>query len=165
MHSLPAFEAIQIMRQTGSLWLVHMDDSSTGLVPRRVSKNASWPFCIPLPSIQSSFGLNSTDVRWWGGFSCSGDTECTVAPLTAKVSTLSASYWKHTSKPLRYGTHCQGISWCYLHTHAFIHKRYEPCLCLPSRSWSSFDRWNGRLGWASCTQMVYSSEDGHPSKY
>jgi len=25
-------------------------------------------------------------------------------------------------------------------THAFIHERYEPYLCLPSRSWSSFYR-------------------------
>jgi len=25
-------------------------------------------------------------------------------------------------------------------THVFIRERYEPCLCLPSRSWSSFYR-------------------------
>jgi len=57
IHSLPLFETIHSIRQTGSLWLVHSDDSSTAVLPRRTSKNASWPFCKPAPSTDSSLEL------------------------------------------------------------------------------------------------------------
>ena len=91
MHSFPVLETIQTMRQTGSLWLVHIEDSSTGAVPRRVSKNASWPFCMPPPSTYSSFELYSIDVRWCGGFSTSsGDTECTAITITMGITTRAA---------------------------------------------------------------------------
>jgi len=41
-----------------------------------------------------------------------------------------------TSEPesLRNGMCCEGSPF-YVHTHTFIHEWYEPCLCLPSRSW------------------------------
>ena len=46
---------------------------------------------------------------------------------------------EHTSKALRYGTRSQGISQFHLHTPGTsANGMNHTCLCLPSRSWSSF---------------------------
>jgi len=42
-------------------------------------------------------------------------------------------------------------------THAFINERYEPCLCLPSQTWSSFYRTGRMEGWVK-------SQLSHPCK-
>jgi len=53
-----------------------------------------------------------------------------------KVKVENASY---SSEALRYGTRCQGITQFYLsHTRLSTNGMNHACLCLPSRSWSSF---------------------------
>jgi len=55
-----------------------------------------------------------------------------------------------TVEALKYGTHCWEISQFYLHIHAFIRKRNEPYLPLPSQSklvLIYLRRKDGRLSW------------------
>jgi len=61
----------------------------------------------------------------------------------------SASSWKTTSEPLRYGTCSQWISQFYRHTHTFNLQSVWaiPAFCLPSYSWCSFTDPGGMEGW------------------
>jgi len=54
---------------------------------------------------------------------------------------------EHTSKALGHGTRTQVISQFYLHTPcSSANGMNHTCLCLPSRSWSSFTDPNGMEG-------------------
>jgi len=94
----------------------------------------------------SSFPCTYTlRLRWLDGYLFAG-TRSWLEKV--RHTQYSASSWGNfITEALRYDTHCRRISRCHLHIHTFIRERYQPRVCLPSRSWSSFywPRGDGRL--------------------
>jgi len=75
---------------------------------------------------------------------------------------IASSWGNLSTEALRYGTRCQGIHTLLSATHESIHKWNDhTCLCLPSRSWSSFTDIGGMETWVGLGTTMVSKQPAY----